>query len=231
MTDDNFIKYIDCTLGIAKWFILQVFLYFLMPYLWNYEYGVGTIVSMLLYTTLYVTYWEFMPKDTRGRWMLFPYIVYGSIATFLFYVVDNWSASLWTCWALPMYGLACLLIIKSFSKICKRIPNRYKLRDIVKYSAVVLFFIVLKSFSVSYISKEHGSFECEKEDILERRNYLVDKLVTSPREVLDEMPAGIGTQFQGEWALYSCSMLSAALVNISQLYPETKEENLQYIDS
>ena len=231
MSDDNFIKSIDCTLGIAKWFILQVFLYFLIPYLWNYEYGVGTIVSMILYTTFYVIYWKFTPKETRGRWVLFPYIVYGSIATFLFYVVDNWSASLWTCWALPMYGLACLLIIKSLSKNCKRIPNRYKLRDIVKYSAVVLFFIVLKSFSVSYISKEHGSFECEKEDILERRNYLVDKLVTSPREVLDEMPAGIGTQFQGEWALYSCSMLSAALVNISHLYPETKEKNLQSIDS
>ena len=89
MSDDNFIKSIDCTLGIAKWFILQVFLYFLMPYLWNYECGVGTIVSMLLYTSLYVVYWEFMTKETRIRWMLFPYIVYGSIATFLFYVVDN----------------------------------------------------------------------------------------------------------------------------------------------
>ena len=132
MSDDNFIKSIDCTLGIAKWFILQVFLYFMMPYLWNYEYGVGTIVSMLLYTALYGIYWKFMPKETRMHWLLFPYIVYGSIATFLFYVVDNWSASLWTCWALPMYGLACLLIIKSLSKICKRIPNRYKLRDIVK---------------------------------------------------------------------------------------------------
>ena len=230
MSDDNFIKSIDCALGIAKWFILQVILYFLMPYLWNYEYGVGTIVSILLYTTLYAAYWEFIPKETRGRWLLFPYIVYGSIATFLFYVVDYWSASLWTCWALPMYGLSCLLIIKLLSKICKRIPNRYGLRGIVKYSAVVLLLIVLKSFSVSYISKEHGSLKSEKEDILERRNYLVDKLVTTPRKVLDEMPAGIGTQFQGEWALYSCSMLSAALVNISQLYPETKEENLQYVD-
>lgn len=33
-----------------------------------------------------------------------------------------------------------------------------------------------------------------------------------------------------EWALYSCSMLSAALSNISSLYPETKEENLRNID-
>ena len=62
MTDDNFLKSIDCTLGIAKWFIIQVFLYFLMPYLWNYEYGVGTIVSILLYTTLYAAYWKFMQR-------------------------------------------------------------------------------------------------------------------------------------------------------------------------
>ena len=231
MSDDTFIKSIDCTLGTAKWFILQVVLYFLMPYLWNYEYGVGTIVSMLLYTTFYVAFWEFILKEKRLRRVFFPYIAYGGIATFIFYVVNHWSASLWICWILPFYGLACLLVTKMFSKIWRRIPNRYGLRCIIKYSAVVLFFIVLKSFSVSYISKEHGSIESEKEDILERRNYLVDKLVATPRKVLDEMPAGIGTQFQGEWALYSCSMLSAALVNISRLYPETKEENLQYIDS
>ena len=231
MSDDNFTKSIDCTLGTAKWFILQVVLYFLMPYLWNYEYGVGTIVSMLLYTTFYVAYLIFMPKEIRMRWVFSPYIVYGALATFLFYVVDNWSESLWTCWGVPFYGLACLLVIKLLSKIWRRIPKRYGLRGIIKYSTAVLLFIFLKSFSVSYISKEHSSIESEKEDILERRNYLVDKLVTTPRKVLSEMPAGIGTQFQGEWAMYSCSMLSAALVNISQLYPETKEENLQRIDS
>ena len=73
--------------------------------------------------------------------------------------------------------------------------------------------------------------DSEKIDIIERKNYLVDKLVTSPRNVLNEMPSAIGVQFQGEWALYSCSMLSAALVNLSNLYPETKEENISYIDS
>ena len=231
MSDDNFIKSIDCTLGIAKWFILQVFLYFLMPYLWNYEYGVGTIGSMLLYTALYGIYWKFMPKETRMHWLLFPYIVYGCISMFLFYIVNNWSTSLWTCWKKPVYGLACLLIIKLFSRLLRTIHNRYRVRGIVRYSVFILLFIVLKSFSVSYICREHDAIESEKVDILERRNYLVDKLVTSPREVLGEMPAGIGTLFQGEWALYSCSMFSAALVNISQLYPETKEENLQCIDS
>ena len=231
MSDDNFLKGVDCTLGIAKRFIFQVFLYFLMPYLWNYEYGIGTLVSMFVYTALYIVYWEFMPKETRLRWSFFPYLVYCTIALVLYYVVDHWSASLWTCWILPVYGFACLLITKLWSRILKEIPNRYCLRAIVKYSAVVLFFIGLKSFCVSYMCREHGSIKNEKCDILGRRNYLVDKLVTSPRKVLNEMPSGIGIQFQGEWALYSCSMLSAALVNLSHLYPETKGENLQHIDS
>ena len=161
MSDENLIKCINCTLGIAKWFILQVVLYFLMPYLWNYEYGVGTIVSMLLYTALYGIYWKFMPKETRMHWLLFPYIVYGCISMFLFYIVDNWSTSLWTCWILPVYGLACLLIIKLFSRLLKTIPNRYRVRGIVRYSVFILLFIVLKSFSVSYICREHDAIESE----------------------------------------------------------------------
>lgn len=58
----------------------------------------------------------------------------------------------------------------------------------------------------------------------------MQKLVTTPEAVLDAMPSGIGTQFQGEWAMYSCSMLSAALVNISKLYPEERERSVKQID-
>lgn len=230
MSDENLIKSIDCVLGIAKWFFLQIFLYFLMPYLWNYEYGVGTIVSMLIYTTLYVLYWEFIPKEMRLRRVYFPYLAYGLMVTILFHVVDDWSASLWTCWALPFYGLVCLAFVRLFQKSSRKIQKQYKMGSIIKYSLIILFFFVLKLFSVSYICKEHQSIEGEKVDILERRNYLVGKLVTTPTKVLEEMPSGVGTQFQGEWALYSCSMLSAALVNISYLYPDTKEENLKHID-
>ena len=71
----------------------------------------------------------------------------------------------------------------------------------------------------------------EKNEMLARRNYLLGKLLVTPEEVLNEMPPSIGVQFQGEWALYSCSMLSAALVDMSKLYPETRQENLQYVDS
>ena len=72
--------------------------------------------------------------------------------------------------------------------------------------------------------------EDERADILERRDYLLGKLITSPKRVVDQMPSIVGAQFQGEWALYSCSMLSAALANISITYPETREENLRSME-
>lgn len=76
-----------------------------------------------------------------------------------------------------------------------------------------------------------GSQQKEKNDILQRKNWLVDKIVVEPRQLLKEMPGGLGLQFQGEWALYSCSMLSKSLANISILYPETKQESINTIDS
>jgi len=76
-----------------------------------------------------------------------------------------------------------------------------------------------------------GSQQKEKNDILQRKNWLVDKIVVEPRQLLKEMPGGLGLQFQGEWALYSCSMLAKALANISILYPEAKQESINTIDS
>ena len=230
MSDDNFLKSIDCTLGIGKWFILQLFLYFLMPYLWNYEYVVGTIISIFMYTFFYVCYWEFVSKEVRILRLFVPYLIYGAITTILYCVVDNWSSSLWFCWMLPIYGLVCLLCTKLFQKYSKGIRKNIRGGKMIVLLIIVSFIILLKVFSVLWICKEHGTFESEKNDILERRNYLVNELVTTPQKVLNAMPSGIGVQFQGEWALYSCSMLSAALVNISHLYPETKGENLKYID-
>ena len=105
-----------------------------------------------------------------------------------------------------------------------------KKRTIIISALVILILIVIKIIWVYAYTKDNGTFEGEKKDILARKNYLVEKFVTSPYLVLDEMPSGIGMQFQGEWALYSCSMLTAALVNIAELYPETEDEALQCID-
>ena len=97
--------------------------------------------------------------------------------------------------------------------------------------AVIVVLILAKVAWVWCYCNDNGSFETEKQDILERRAHLIDKVITSPEKLLDEMPSAIGLQFQGEWALYTCSMLTAALENISRLYPETKEESIEYIDS
>ena len=101
---------------------------------------------------------------------------------------------------------------------------------ILKTIIIIIVIFALKWLWVTISTMGHGSFEGEKTEILRRRNYLTNKLITSPDAVLNEMPSGIGSQFQGEWAMYSCSMLTAALVNISKLYPEEREKSIEQID-
>lgn len=203
MLDDTFIKTLDYIGIFAKWFILQVVLYYLMPYLWNYEYGIGTIILMFLHTSFYAAYWKFCPKVKRVKWLFVPFLAYVVVTMGLYGIVENWCSSIWFCLLLPIYGLICLIVIKLFKKSIKRIGLKYKFEKMMIFLVAILLIIVLKSISVSWMTKEHGAIEAEKEDIIERRIYLVSKLVTTPQKVLNEMPFGIGTQFQGEWALYS----------------------------
>lgn len=80
---------LDSIFKIIKWFGLQTILFFLTPYLWNYEYGVGTIVLILIYTTLYSIYGEFTTKGLRLRWSLVPYVVYLIIAILLYIFTED----------------------------------------------------------------------------------------------------------------------------------------------
>lgn len=96
---------------------------------------------------------------------------------------------------------------------------------------VLISLIIAKVIFTNINCREFSSPETEKQDILGRRDFLLKKLMVSPEEVIAEMPSAVGPQFQGEWALYSCSMLSAALVNIANKYPEEKDTSLSAIDS
>ena len=60
----------------------------------------------------------------------------------------------------------------------------------------------------------------EEKDVVRRANYLISKVATTPQQLLSEMPRQIGAQFQGEWAIYSCSMTCKALANIMLRYPK-----------
>lgn len=113
--------------------------------------------------------------------------------------------------------------------MARRLKKPY--RNILKTAAVIALIVILKWLWVTISTMGHGTFEGEKTEILRRRNYLADKLLVSPEEVINEMPEAIGSQFQGEWAMYSCSMMSAALANISMLYPDEKEKSVGQIDS
>ncbi len=95
---------------------------------------------------------------------------------------------------------------------------------------VIVLLVGVKCCWVKCATSGHGSFEGEKEEIIHRANYLISKVATSPQKLMDEMPSGIGEQFQGEWALYTCSMTAAALANIAQIYPENKELSIKYIN-
>jgi len=97
------------------------------------------------------------------------------------------------------------------------------------FIVVIIALIAVKAIWVSCSINGIGSFETEKKDIIRRANYLTSKVATSPQRLMAEMPSGIGEQFQGEWALYTCSMTSAALANIAILYPQNKELSSKFI--
>ena len=100
------------------------------------------------------------------------------------------------------------------------------------FLSVILAIVVIKWIWVCCATRHQGSLGKEKKEIYQRQNYLLDKVVvTDPMRLIDEMPKAVGPQFQGEWALYSCSMLSASLVNTTILYKENQESAIAKIDS
>lgn len=107
---------------------------------------------------------------------------------------------------------------------------RFIIRHKVFFIAV-LSLLLIKMLWVTWSCWDNGSLDDEKDDLLQRKNYLVGKIMVEPRQLLNEMPGDIGLQFQGEWALYSCSMLAEALSNMAELYPETKVYAIATIDS
>ena len=105
----------------------------------------------------------------------------------------------------------------------------------LKLSMCVLFIfvvlILLKAIWVFWMCYGCSSFKKGKTDIFKRRKYLISQTMVAPQLLLDKMPKIIGSQFQGEWAIYTYSMFSAALTNIAEIYPETGEESLKIVDS
>ena len=103
------------------------------------------------------------------------------------------------------------------------------IKKMVIICLIVAALITIKVIWVVSATIGHDSFEGERKEIVRRANYLTSMVCTTPQDLLNEMPSGIGEQFQGEWALYTCSMTSAALANIAVLYPQNKELSIKFI--
>ena len=77
-----------------------------------------------------------------------------------------------------------------------------KVKRIRKSMIIILSFIiflaVVKFVWIICSTNDIGSFETERKEIIRRANYLTSKIATTPQKLLDEMPNGIGEQFQGE---------------------------------
>lgn len=80
-------------------------------------------------------------------------------------------------------------------------------------------------------AKNSVDWEGKKRDIIERTEWLCERIIVEPKALLDSMPKMLGKHYGGEWAIYSCAMLSAALVNISRIYPEEREQAIRRISS
>lgn len=123
-----------------------------------------------------------------------------------------------------------LLNVIEWLKEKKRVKSSKRRKRVMVLAIIILTLILGKLVWTRVACRNHGTFESEKKELLQRRNYLIDEVITGPQELIDKMPKAVGPQFQGEWALYSCSMLSASLVNLSHLYPETKNDAIRHID-
>ena len=122
-----------------------------------------------------------------------------------------------------------LKVLGVLKNIKKKKRDRIK-RVLYIILGLILAIVIGKAIWMNVSTRSLGDFASEKADILWRRNYLINQVITDPSDLISKMPAAVGPQFQGEWALYSASMLTAALTNISMIYPETRDEAAKCID-
>lgn len=66
--------------------------------------------------------------------------------------------------------------------------KKKRMRILLICLAIILVFVVAKVIWVGIASRHNGDFESEKTDIMARRDFLIEKEMTSPQKLIDEMP-------------------------------------------
>ena len=58
---------------------------------------------------------------------------------------------------------------------------------------IIVVPIIIKAIWVGIATRHNGDFESEKADIMARQDFLIEKVITSPQKLIDEMPAIVGS--------------------------------------
>lgn len=87
-----------------------------------------------------------------------------------------------------------------------------------------------KELDTSIYATSFDEIDKEKEEILGRANWLCEKIIVSPDELLYSYPKILGPYFGPQWSIYSCVMLISALANISHIWPETRSKCLNRME-
>ncbi len=112
----------------------------------------------------------------------------------------------------------------------KRLANVNNLRDMLSGGAWMTRMMTGMALHKDVPVNNYCDWEEEKAEILERAEWLCDHVIVAPRDLIKAMPSILGDEFGGQWAIYSCTHLQAALFNISRLYPEEKQRCLQQME-
>ena len=94
----------------------------------------------------------------------------------------------------------------------------------------LLILIIVKVLWAIVATWGHGEPAKEEKELVHRAKYLTSKIEEGPEQLFNKMPSFIGSQFQGEWALYTCSMTSVAWSNIVTLFPKYQENAVKSIE-
>lgn len=75
-----------------------------------------------------------------------------------------------------------------------------------------------------------ATMDKEKEEILQRAEWLSQKLITNPKDLLESYPRILGEYYGPQWSIYSCVMFIAALSNIARIWPDQRAKSLERIE-
>jgi hypothetical protein len=105
------------------------------------------------------------------------------------------------------------------------------LKRLKKYALLLALLLLVKIPWALMLSEDGAQVlsGATKTELLARRDYLLERVRLQSHAVAGA-PAYLDSQFQGEWALVTYSMLASALTNLGFMFPETRSESLQALE-